>query len=81
MPKISKDKVPPFPLTPLQAADVWVFEARKEIENFIIPGTPLRDFRLSASALLEGIGDTDCGLYDRDKLMAIELYKYDEEET
>lgn len=74
VPKIMNDKVPPFPLTPLQAADVWAFEIRKEMENFHIPGQPLREFRRSTNALMQGAGEEDCGFLTRDILMGIEVY-------
>jgi hypothetical protein len=72
LPKIMDN--PPHPLTPLQAADVWAFEARKEWENFHSTGTRTRAVRKSARALLGKGLELDFGFSERKNLLSLPPY-------
>ena len=72
LPKVTSN--PPYPLTPLQAADVWAFEARKEWENFHSTGTRSRAIRMSARRLLGKGVEIDCGFSPRNTLVELEPY-------
>ncbi len=75
-PKLGEGRaVPLYPITPLQAADIWAFEVRKEMESNIIPETPLRPFRRSATALLEGEGRVNCGYYEQAELLPMNAFE------
>ncbi|MDR4470391.1 MAG: hypothetical protein MRJ68_19195 [Nitrospira sp.] len=65
---------PPFPLTPLQAADVWAFEARKEWENFHSTGERQRPVRRSARSLLGKGVEIDFGYSTRESLLNLVPY-------
>jgi len=74
MPKLA---IAPFPLTPLQAADIWAFEARKEWENkyAVGDGQRLRPVRYSIKLLLQGSPiKHDFGFSTRDNLVNLESY-------
>ena len=67
----------PFPLTPLQAADIWAFETRKEWENKYAVGKEerLRPLRYSARLLLgSGTIKYDFGFSARENLLNLEPY-------
>ena len=74
LPKVMDN--PPFPLTPLQAADVWAFEARKEWENAhsLALGKRNRAVRRSARALLGNGVEIDFGFSDQGSLLSLEPY-------
>jgi hypothetical protein len=73
LPKIAND--PPYPLTPLQAADIWAFEARKEWENKYAVGERTHPLRRSVRMLLEGTGvEHDFGFSPRENLVNLEPY-------
>lgn len=72
LPKIMDN--PPHPLTPLQAADVWAFEARKEWENFHSTGTRTRAVRKSAHALLGKGVKIDFGFSEKENLLSLSPY-------
>ncbi len=72
LPKVMNN--PPHPLTPLQAADVWAFEARKEWENFHSTGTRTRSVRKSARALLGKGVEIDFGFSERENLISLLPY-------
>jgi len=72
LPKVMNN--PPYPLTPLQAADVWAFEARKEWENFHSTGKRTRAVRKSARALLGKGVEIDFGFSEREKLLTLPSY-------
>lgn len=72
LPKLANN--PPYPLTPLQAADVWAFEARKEWENKYAVGKRIRPVRTSVRHLL-GMGvKIDFGFSTRESLAEVEPY-------
>ena len=72
LPKIMDN--PPHSLTPLQAADVWAFEARKEWENFHSTGTRTRAVRKSARALLGKGVKIDFGFSEQKNLLSLPPY-------
>jgi len=72
LPKVKAN--PPFPLTPLQAADVWAFEARKEWENYHSTGVRSRAVRKSARLLLGKGVEIDFGFSPRRNLVTLEPY-------
>jgi len=72
LPKVMDN--PPRPLTPLQAADVWAFEARKEWENFHSTGKRIRAVRKSARALLGKDVEIDFGFSERENLLSLPFY-------
>lgn len=65
----------PFPLIPLQAADIFAFEHRKEIENFYLEGANERPRRWPLHTLLERIEKTSLGRFTREELLRIETYE------
>lgn len=72
---------PPYPITPLQAADVWAFEARKEWENFHSTGKRTRAVRRSARALLGKGVEIDFGFSERENLLRLDYFwKHDSNE-
>lgn len=72
LPKIADN--PPHPLTPLQAADIWAFEARKEWKNFHSTGKRSRSVRKSARALLGRGVEIDFGFSEREDLLSLPFY-------
>jgi len=72
LPKVMNN--PPYPLTPLQSADVWAFEARKEWENFHSTGVRTRSVRKSARHLLGKGVEIDFGFSPRKNLVTLDPY-------
>lgn len=72
LPKIAS--TPPYPLTPLQAADIWAFEARKEWENKYAVGERIRPVRKSVQRLLSSGIEHDFGFSTRENLIRLEPY-------
>jgi hypothetical protein len=68
------EKNSPYPLAPLQAADVWAFEARKEWENKYAVGERTRPVRQSVRCLLGRGVDIDFGFSTRDSLASLNPY-------